>query len=121
MPFILRVDNLNIVKWWMGASYAIHPDCRSHAGEIMSLGWGSFASMSKRKKLNSIISTESELIGTDDMIPEFLCSRYFIEAQGFSVEEAVVYQDNLSFVLLENNGRLSSKNSEKNTYASDTS
>ena len=32
MLLILRVDNLNIVKWWVEASYAMHPDCKSHWG-----------------------------------------------------------------------------------------
>ena len=26
-PLILRVDKLNIVKWWVDASYAMHTDC----------------------------------------------------------------------------------------------
>ena len=38
---------------------------------------------------------------------------YFIEAQGFEVEEAVMYQNNLSDVLLKNNGRLSSEKQKK--------
>ena len=45
------------------------------------------------------------MIGADNVLPEFLQSRYFIEAQGFKVEEAVMYQDNLSDMLLNNNGR----------------
>ena len=48
MPLILRVDNLNIVKLWVDASYAMHPDFRSHAGATMSIGWVSVARMSKK-------------------------------------------------------------------------
>ena len=62
--------------------------------------------MSKRHKLNPRISTEAELMGADNVIPEFLWSRYFIEAQGFEVKDTVMYQDNLSAMLIENNGRL---------------
>ena len=47
------------------------------------------------------------------MLPEFLWSRYFIEAQGFEVDGAVMYQENLSTFLLKNNGRLSSGNGKK--------
>ena len=36
------------------------------------------------------------------MLPAFLWPRYFIGAQGFKVEEAVMYQDNLSAMLLDN-------------------
>ena len=75
MTLILRVDKLNIVKWWVDTSYAIHPDCRSHTGVKISLGWGSVSIMSKRQKINSIRSTDAELIGVDDMLPTFLWSR----------------------------------------------
>ena len=54
-----------------------------------------------------------ELIGKDGVLPVFLWPRYFIEAQGFKVEEVVMYQDNLSAMLFENNGRLSSVNQKK--------
>jgi hypothetical protein len=30
MPLALRADSLNIVKWWVDASYATHGDCRGH-------------------------------------------------------------------------------------------
>ena len=79
----------------------------------MSLEWGLIASISKRQKLNSRRSTKAELIRTGGVIPAFLWSRYFIEVQEFKVEEAVMYQDNLSAMLLDNNGRLSSGNRTK--------
>ena len=101
---------MNIVKWWVDLSYEIHPDCRSHTGEKISLGWGLVASMSKRQNINPRGSTEAELIGEDDVLPVSLCSRYFIEAQRFKAEEEVMYQDNPSAMLLKNNGRLSSGN-----------
>ena len=50
------------------------------------------------------------MIRAENMLPVSLCSRSFIDAQGFEVEEAVVYQYNLSAMLLENNGILSSVN-----------
>ena len=104
MPLILRVDNLNIVKLWVDASYAMHPDCRNHTGAKMSLGWVSVSSMPKIQKLNSRRWTEAELIGLDDVLPEFLWSKYFIDAQGFEVAGAVMYQYNLRAMHLKNNG-----------------
>ena len=47
MPLILRVDNMNIVKWWVDASHAMHPYCQSYTGATMSLGWVFAASVSK--------------------------------------------------------------------------
>ena len=83
----------------------------------MSLGWVLVSSMSKRKKLNSRSSTEAELIRSDGVIPAFLWLRYFIEAQRFKVEDEVMYQDNLSAMILKNNGRLSIGNQTKHICA----
>ena len=107
---------MNIVKWWVDTSYVIHPYCQSHTEAMISLGWGSVAIMSKGKNINSRISTEAEMIGEDNMIPAFLWLSYFIEAQGFEVKEAVMYQDNLSTMLLRNNGILSSSNRKKHIH-----
>jgi hypothetical protein len=31
----LSADNLNIVKWWVDASYGVHHDMKSHTGGLM--------------------------------------------------------------------------------------
>ena len=41
-----------------------------------------------------------------------LWTRYFLEAQGYVINDNILYQDNMSAVLLENNGK---KSSTKNT------
>jgi hypothetical protein len=69
MSLILRADSLNIIKWWVDASYAIRGDFRGHADETMSLGQGSFIGMSKKQKFNTKSSTECELVGVDDASP----------------------------------------------------
>ena len=72
MPLVLRVDNLNILKWWVDASYEMQPDCLSHTGATMYLVWRLVAIMYKRKRLNPINSTEVELVREDGVPPEFL-------------------------------------------------
>ena len=79
MTFILRLDKLNIVKWWVDASYGVHTYCRSHTGATISLGWLSVSSMSNIEKLNSRRSKEVDLIGSDGVTPLFLWLVYFIE------------------------------------------
>eukprot|EP00978_Attheya_sp_CCMP212_P044491 scaffold312039_cov31-Attheya_sp.AAC.1 len=37
MPLVLEGDNMRILKWWVDASYAVHPDMRSHTGGTLSL------------------------------------------------------------------------------------
>lgn len=41
-------------------------------------------------------------------------TRYFIEAQGFTIDESVLFQDNLSATLLEQNRMASSRKRTKN-------
>jgi hypothetical protein len=74
----------------------------------MSLGKGSVYSASTRHKLNTKSSTEAELVGVDNLMPQILRTQYFLEAQGYDVREDTIYQDNQSSMLLENNGRASS-------------
>ena len=36
----LSADNLHVIKWFAGASFAVHPDFRSHTGAVMTYGEG---------------------------------------------------------------------------------
>jgi hypothetical protein len=45
----LEVDDGNVIKWWIDASFAVHPDMRSHTGGTMSLGKGSVYSLSRKQ------------------------------------------------------------------------
>ncbi len=47
------------------------------------------------------------------MMPLILWTRYFLIAQGYQVNENVVYQDNRSAILLERNGKASSSKRTK--------
>ena len=59
-------------------------------------------------KLVARSSTESELIGVYDVLPQVLWTNQFLEEQGWKDSTTVVYQDNTSSILLERNGRRSS-------------
>ena len=107
-PLTLETKSLNSIKWWIDASYGVHPDMRSHTGGTMTLGKGSVYSSSIRQKLNTRSSTEAELVGVNDMMALVLWTRNFLEAQGYKIKDNVVLQDNESAILLEKNGRRSS-------------
>jgi hypothetical protein len=81
---------------------------KSHTGGAMSLGAGVIYGTSKRQKLNTKSSTEAEVVGTDDVMPQMLWTLYFLEAQGYKIDDNLLYQDNKSSILLETNGRGSS-------------
>jgi hypothetical protein len=103
----LSADNLNIIKWWVDASYAVHHDMRSHTGGTMSMGTGAPYSTSRRQKLNTKSSTKAELVGVDDVLPQALWTKYFMEAQGYGVS-TILNQDNQSTIKLSENGKASS-------------
>jgi hypothetical protein len=100
----LEADSLSVLKWWVDASFAVHPDMRSHTGASMSLSKGSVVSMSNKQKLNTRSSTEAELVGVDDAMPRILWTRYFLQAQGYDTQPSTLFQDNQSTILLANNG-----------------
>jgi hypothetical protein len=108
LPFVLGADNTGMVPWWVDASFAAHPNMRSHTGATMSLGVGCLYSILRMQKLNTRRSTESELVGINDAMLLIFWTRNFLIGQGFHVADNVVYQDNQSAMLLENNGKMSS-------------
>jgi hypothetical protein len=108
MPLTLEADDVNVIKWWADASFAVHPDMKSHTGGMMTLGKGAIYGTSTRQKINTKSSTEAELVGLNDVMPQVLWTRYFMEAQGYEIRDSIVCQDNKSTILLAKNGRASS-------------
>ena len=95
--------------WYVDASFAVHPNMRSHTGGVFTMGRGFPINISSTKqKLNTRSSTESELGAVDDMMPFVLWTCYFLMAQGYGVTENLLLQDNRSSMLLERNGKASS-------------
>jgi hypothetical protein len=113
LPLILSTDGSGILKWWVDASFAVHPNMRGHSGGGLSLGRGFPISSSTKQKLNTRSSTETEVVGADDFMPAICWTRYFLEAQGYKVNDNILYQDNKSAMLLEKNGKASSSKRTK--------
>ena len=74
---------------------------------------GSIISISKNQKQNTKRLTEAELIRAYNTMPQMLWTRYFLEAQGYGIYRNILYQDNMSAMLLENNGKKSSTKNRK--------
>ena len=104
MNLTLVIDSTSIIRWWVDASHMTHLDCKGHTGGMMSLRKGAALSYSEKHKLNTKSSTESELVGADAMLIKVLWARYFLEAQGYTVEQNIVFQDNQATMQLEVNG-----------------
>ena len=104
----LSADDLHIIKWFVDAAFAVHPDFKSHTGGIMTYGRGAAQSLSRKHKINTRSSTEAELVGADDASQPILWTKLFMEAQGYAIHKNILYQDNKSTILLEVNGKRSS-------------
>ena len=93
LPLILRADGVNVLKLWVEASYLYHDDMRGHTGGTMSMGKDgrrSIISISRKLNINTKILVEAELIGADDAMPQMLWKRYFLEAQGYGINENIL-------------------------------
>jgi hypothetical protein len=93
MPLILSANGSGIFKWWVDASFTVHPNISGHSGGGLSLGRGFPIVSSTKQKLNTKSSTEMEIVGADDFMPEICCTRYFMKAQGCVVKDNVLFQD----------------------------
>jgi hypothetical protein len=103
----LKADGTGDLKWYVDASFAVHPDLRSHTGATMTMGAGAITSISRKQGMNSRSSTEAEVIAADEVVGPMIWTKLFLESQGYPVRENVLFQDNKSAMLLEENGRKS--------------
>jgi hypothetical protein len=78
LPLRLTGNNDGKVCWWIDASYATHDDMRGHTGGTMFLGKGAVYSTSLKQKIVSRSSTESELVGAYDVLPQILRTTHFL-------------------------------------------
>ena len=104
----LAADGSGNVEWYIDASHAVHFDMKGHTGGTMTMGKGSIYSTANSQKLVARSSTESELIAVYDVMPQVLWTQHFLDAQGHTVKNNIIHQDNKSSILLAKNGRRSS-------------
>ena len=105
------------MHWYVDGSHQIHEDCRGQTGSLVTFGQGAVASSSNKMKCNTKSSTETEIISFADKLADIVWMRYFIECQGYTIDEYIVFQDNMSAMSLEKNGRVSSSKRTKHIKA----
>ena len=108
LKLTLGADNILKSKTWIDVSYGVHDDCRSHTGGAMSWGWGVLLTKCQKQKLNTKSSTEGEIVGVSDYLPNVIWTRMFLEEQGYILDENIIYQDNMSSIKIVTNGKRSS-------------
>jgi hypothetical protein len=104
----LGSEGLDSMKSFVDVSFAVHEDMRSHTGGGVSFGRGILMGRSTKQKINTASTTESELVGAADYLPNVIWMMRFLEKQGYKLRSSVFYQDNESAIKLEKNGQRSS-------------
>ena len=102
---IIGANSLEQLFTWIDASYGVHMNMRGHTGGAISMGYGLIHARAGKQKINTKSSTESELVGVAEYIPYNLWILMFLEEQGYGIKDNVIYQDNKSAILMEQNGR----------------
>jgi hypothetical protein len=105
--YTIGADTLHDLRTWVDASFAVHPDMRSHTGGLISYGRGAIACKSVKQKSTMRSSTHAEMVGVSDYLPTTIWVTHFMTAQGYPPITNVLEQDNESAIKLEVNGRTS--------------
>ena len=84
LTLIIGADDMTKSKAWVDVSYGVHNDCRSHTGGAISWGRGVLLTKCQKQKLNVKSSTEGEIVGVSDFLPNMIWARMFLEAQGYN-------------------------------------
>ena len=102
-----RQENLSILTY-VDASYGVHADLRSHTGCVIGIGRGPVYSQRTGQKLNTKSSMEAELVAPSDSTSQVIWTRNFLLEQGYKVEPATIFQDEMSTIALVKNGKSNS-------------
>ena len=63
----LKIDDITFIKCYVDAFFAVHDDFKSHTGGVMTMGKGAIRAISRKQKLNTQSSTESKLVGVNNI------------------------------------------------------
>ena len=105
----VRANNSMTAYWHTDVAFAVYPDFRSHTRYTMSLRKGSVTESSWKQGMNTRSSTKAEIVGADKTVGPMLWTLLFMEAQGYPLQQNILYQGNMSSILLEKNGRKSAR------------
>ena len=107
MPRIVGANSLSIFQAYADSSYAIHADMKSHTGGTTTFGHGVTHTKCLKQKINTKITTESEIVAASDYVAHAVWLAGFMRDQGYHIDRKMLYQDNMSAIFIEKNGSVS--------------
>ena len=93
MILTLGENGFGILKWYVDAFYAVHPNMRGKTRSGLTTVMGFPIVISIKQKLNTGRSTESELVGVHKLMPSIMWTWNFLTAQGYNVIDNILYQE----------------------------
>ena len=94
LPLILSIDKSENIKWYVDVAFVAHTDIRSHTGGLMSMSTGGVYVQSRKQKLNTNSSTESNIDGVDNVLTQVVYTHYLRKEQVYEIHYNIIYQDN---------------------------
>jgi hypothetical protein len=91
LPLRIGANKHGTLEWYVDASFTVHPNMRGHTRGGLRMGTDFPIIGSWKQKLNTRSSTESKIVGVYNTMPLILWTRYFLIAQGYQVNDNVVY------------------------------
>ena len=85
------------------------------------MGCGIIHGKAFKQKINVKSSTKSEFVGMGEYVPYNIWFMIFMSAQGYGIENNVIYQDNQSAMGMNKNGGNSYSGNSRHIYISDIS
>ena len=98
------------VSVYVDASLAVHDTMRSHTGAIISIGGVPIFYKSSKQGLNANSSTQAEIIGTSQILPQAVSTAEFIKEQMDRKVSVNFYEDNKSTIAMMKNGKPKAEN-----------
>ena len=83
-------EDIGFMYSFVNASYAVHNDRQSHTGGAISWGTGELLTKFSKQKLNTESSTEAEVVGVSDFLPNVIWTQMFLEARGCPVHKNII-------------------------------
>ena len=101
---VLRPTSELLLEGYVDASFACHPDGKSHTGLVVTLGGCTVLCMSSKQKIVTRDSTEAELVALSDKLMTVVQCYDFLRVQGLRCAVPRLHQDNTSTITLVTKG-----------------
>ena len=104
---IIGANNLHEMQTYIDSSHGTHMDMRGHTGGVITFGTGVLTGKGSKQKMNTKSSNETEVVGNSEFLPYTIWYEYFMDAQGYPINESKLWQDNEGAEKMAKNGKMS--------------